>query len=281
MTGSKMRWSPSTPSPPTRRSQRHPETPADYLLAVKANQPTLTRRGRGLFHRRPAPPRHDTHRPGQGPWPHRATDRTPLPARSTGSSGERRFPGELRLPGVACIIRVEAHIQRGPALHTETRYYSFLSRPRCRTGRPSGPRALGHREQLALGPRPHLRRRPIPAAARALAPRTWLSSATSRSTWSAQPRTSTPFGYAATSLPGPRPISTTTQCQYAITWIRSPAAATECLLRQSFSHDHIAHSWKVWPTRMNSIFPRRSRQCARPNRSLDRTRYSSTTRFFA
>jgi len=38
-------------------------------------------------------------------------------------SGERRFPGELRLPGVACIVRVEARIQRGATLHTETRFY--------------------------------------------------------------------------------------------------------------------------------------------------------------
>jgi predicted transposase YbfD/YdcC len=38
-------------------------------------------------------------------------------------SGDRRFPGELRLPGVACIIRVQARIERGAALHTETRYY--------------------------------------------------------------------------------------------------------------------------------------------------------------
>ncbi len=38
-------------------------------------------------------------------------------------SGDRRFPGELRLPGVACVIRVQAHIQRGGSTHTETRYY--------------------------------------------------------------------------------------------------------------------------------------------------------------
>ena len=38
-------------------------------------------------------------------------------------SGDRRFPGELRLPDVACIIRVEAGVQRGGTLHTETRYY--------------------------------------------------------------------------------------------------------------------------------------------------------------
>ena len=38
-------------------------------------------------------------------------------------SGDRRFPGELRLPDVACIVRVQAHTQRGGKTHEETRYY--------------------------------------------------------------------------------------------------------------------------------------------------------------
>ena len=38
-------------------------------------------------------------------------------------SGDRRFPGELRLPEVACIIRVQACIERGGKNHEETRYY--------------------------------------------------------------------------------------------------------------------------------------------------------------
>ena len=38
-------------------------------------------------------------------------------------SGDRRFPGELRLPGVACVIRIQARIQRGSSTHEETRYY--------------------------------------------------------------------------------------------------------------------------------------------------------------
>ena len=38
-------------------------------------------------------------------------------------SGDRRFPGELRLPGVACVIRVHACIQRGGSARDETRYY--------------------------------------------------------------------------------------------------------------------------------------------------------------
>jgi predicted transposase YbfD/YdcC len=38
-------------------------------------------------------------------------------------SGERRFPGELRLPDAASIIRVRAQVQRGQTMHAETRYY--------------------------------------------------------------------------------------------------------------------------------------------------------------
>ena len=38
-------------------------------------------------------------------------------------SGDRRFPGELRLPDAASIVRVEARIQRGEKAHAETRYY--------------------------------------------------------------------------------------------------------------------------------------------------------------
>lgn len=37
-------------------------------------------------------------------------------------SGNRRFPGALRLPDAACVIRVRARVQRGQAMHAETRY---------------------------------------------------------------------------------------------------------------------------------------------------------------
>lgn len=38
-------------------------------------------------------------------------------------SGQRRFLGELRLPDAACIVRVQARIERGAKTHQETRYY--------------------------------------------------------------------------------------------------------------------------------------------------------------
>ena len=38
-------------------------------------------------------------------------------------NGGHRFPGELRLPDAACIVRVKARIQRGEKRHEETRCY--------------------------------------------------------------------------------------------------------------------------------------------------------------
>ena len=38
-------------------------------------------------------------------------------------SSDRRFPGELRLPSVACLVKVEAEIGRAGQAHNETRYH--------------------------------------------------------------------------------------------------------------------------------------------------------------
>jgi predicted transposase YbfD/YdcC len=95
---------------------------ADYLLAVKANQPTLRAEVEACF--AAAPPgainAHTEHDKGHGRIEQRTTS---LMREVDWLSGERRFPGELRLPGVACVIRVEAQIQRGQTMHAETRYY--------------------------------------------------------------------------------------------------------------------------------------------------------------
>ena len=37
--------------------------------------------------------------------------------------GARRFPGELRLPGAACLVRTETRVERRGASSTETRYF--------------------------------------------------------------------------------------------------------------------------------------------------------------
>lgn len=95
---------------------------ADYLLAVKANQPTL----RGEIERffADAPPASlDTARDvdkGHG----RIEERTVTVAREIEwLNGDRRFPGELRLPGVAAIIKVAARTELKDRGRWDTRYY--------------------------------------------------------------------------------------------------------------------------------------------------------------
>jgi len=95
---------------------------ADYLLAVKANQPSLRAEVEDCFST--AAPgsveTHTTHDKGHG----RIEQRIVSVMREVDwLSGERRFPGELRLPEVACIVRVHARIERGGNAHEETRYY--------------------------------------------------------------------------------------------------------------------------------------------------------------
>ncbi len=92
------------------------------LLAVKANQPTLRAEVEACF--TAALPGtvsiHTEHDKGHG----RIEQRTTSVMREVNwLSGDRRFPGELRLPAVACIVRVQARIERSATLHTETRYY--------------------------------------------------------------------------------------------------------------------------------------------------------------
>ena len=95
---------------------------ADYLLAVKANQPGLRAEVEACFDATPpgSLDTHTTHDKGHG----RIEQRTVSVLREVDwLSGDRRFPGELRLPQVACIVRVRACIERGTKMHEETRYY--------------------------------------------------------------------------------------------------------------------------------------------------------------
>lgn len=95
---------------------------ADYLLAVKANQPSLRAEVEACFEA--APPgtldTHTTHDKGHGRIERRVVS---VVREVNWLAGERRFPGELRLPDVACIIRVQACIERGGRMHEEARYY--------------------------------------------------------------------------------------------------------------------------------------------------------------
>jgi len=101
---------------------------ADYLLAVKGNQPTLLAEIELLFEDTEpgaldrAPPDFDK---GHG----RIETRTVAVARQVDwLQGDRRFPGEVRLPRVAAIVRVESRTELKDRSRFETRYY-VSSRP--------------------------------------------------------------------------------------------------------------------------------------------------------
>lgn len=94
---------------------------ADYLLAVKANQPTLRADVEAAFEEAPAGlERHAEADKGHG----RIEQREVAVLRQVDwLDGERRFPGELRLPGVAAIIRVTSRVQLKDRCRYDTRYY--------------------------------------------------------------------------------------------------------------------------------------------------------------
>lgn len=95
---------------------------ADYLLAVKANQPTLRREIETFFAAAPADTldRFVDLDKGHG----RIEQRIVTVAREVDwLAGARRFPGELRLPDAATVIRVGSTAELKDRCRSETRYY--------------------------------------------------------------------------------------------------------------------------------------------------------------
>jgi predicted transposase YbfD/YdcC len=95
---------------------------ADYLLAVKANQPMLRAEVEAAFAAAPAGTR-DPHADldkGHGRIEQR---HTAVLHDTDWPQGDRRFPGELRLPGVACLVRAETRVEAKGATRTETRCF--------------------------------------------------------------------------------------------------------------------------------------------------------------
>ena len=94
---------------------------ADWLLAVKANQPSLRAEVEAAF--AAAEDGLDTCidlDKGHG----RIEERRMAVLRQTDwIEGTRRFPGELRLPGTACLLKAETRVERAGATRTETRYF--------------------------------------------------------------------------------------------------------------------------------------------------------------
>ena len=95
---------------------------ADYLLAVKANQPTLRAEIERYFEDAPATSLDSFADIDKGHG--RIEERTVLVSRETGwLAGDRRFPGELRLPHATTIIRVTTRTGLKDRSRFETRYY--------------------------------------------------------------------------------------------------------------------------------------------------------------
>jgi predicted transposase YbfD/YdcC len=95
---------------------------ADYLLAVKANQPTLRSEIETFFADAPPASLESTTDTDKGHG--RIEQRTVTVARQVDwLDGDRRFPGEVRLPHVATIIRVASRAELKDRCRFETRYY--------------------------------------------------------------------------------------------------------------------------------------------------------------
>jgi predicted transposase YbfD/YdcC len=95
---------------------------ADYLLAVKANQPTLRAEIETFFADAPPASIETTTDVDKGHG--RIEQRTVTVAREVDwLDSDRRFPGEVRLPNVATIIRVASRAELKDRGRFETRYY--------------------------------------------------------------------------------------------------------------------------------------------------------------
>jgi predicted transposase YbfD/YdcC len=95
---------------------------ADYLLAVKANQPTLRCEIETFFAEAPPASLESATDVDKGHG--RIEQRTVTVAREVDwLNGDRRFPGEFRLPEVATIVRVASRAELEDRSRFETRYY--------------------------------------------------------------------------------------------------------------------------------------------------------------
>lgn len=95
---------------------------ADYLLAVKANQPTLRTEIARYFDDAPARALDSVTDLDKAHG--RIEERTVTVSRETGwLDGQRRFPGETRLPGAKTLIRVRARTELKDRCRCDTRYF--------------------------------------------------------------------------------------------------------------------------------------------------------------
>jgi predicted transposase YbfD/YdcC len=160
---------------------------ADWLLAVKANQPSLRAEVEAAFAE--AGDRVEAHADldkGHG----RIEERRMAVLRETDwLEGTRRFPGELRLPGTTCLLKAETRVERaGPSGARPAT--SSLPAPSPPPKPPSRCASTGRSRTACTGCSTSPSPKTSPACARATAPETWPPSATSPSTSFAPPRRS-------------------------------------------------------------------------------------------
>jgi predicted transposase YbfD/YdcC len=95
---------------------------ANYLLAVKANQPTLRAEVESYFEDAPADCLDAVVDLDKAHG--RIEERTVTVSRETDwLEGQRRFPGELRLPGAKAIVRVRSRTELKDRCRFDTRYF--------------------------------------------------------------------------------------------------------------------------------------------------------------
>jgi len=95
---------------------------ANYLLAAKSNQPTLRTEIEDYFASAPAEVLDTATDWDKGHG--RIEERIVTVSREADwLAGDRRFPGELRLPGVTTIIKVRSRTELKDRCRTDTRYY--------------------------------------------------------------------------------------------------------------------------------------------------------------
>ena len=94
---------------------------ADYLLALKGNQPSLRAEAEAMFeHNASSLETTQTVEKGHG----RIEHRTVTVCRDVDwLNGERRFPGEWHFPDTATLIQVQAQTQSRNQSHSDTRYF--------------------------------------------------------------------------------------------------------------------------------------------------------------
>lgn len=97
-------------------------TGANYLLAVKANQPTIRAEIESYFNQAPAKCllHHDDLDKAHGRIEQRFVT---LSAQTDWLDGQRRFPGEYRLPGAKTIIRVRSRTELEDRCRFDTRFF--------------------------------------------------------------------------------------------------------------------------------------------------------------